>query len=188
MEKIKVENIKDINLKGKVIVFPTDTVYGLGAMINDKEGIDKIYQIKQRNYSKPLSILVSNKDVSPYIYDNKKVVDLIDKYWPGALTIIAKKKDIVSDYITSGLNTVGLRMPNNEISLKIINHFGPLATTSVNISGDEPLNDINEIEEYFGDVVDYIVIDKTKFSKVSSTVVQCVDDGYKVIRNGDIKL
>ena len=95
----------------------------------------------------------------------------MDKYWPGALTLIFKKSNLISDKVTSNFDTVGLRMPNSNIALQILNHFGLMATTSVNISGSAPLNNIEDIKKYFSDEIDYLVIDEEKTSNVSSRTV-----------------
>ena len=112
----------------------------------------------------------------------------MDKYWPGALTLIFKKSNIISDKVTSGFDTVGLRMPNSNIALQLLNHFGLMATTSVNISGTEPLNNIEDIIKYFKDEIDYLVIDQEKTSNVSSTVIDVTSNNYRILRQGDIKL
>ena len=112
--------------------------------------------------------------------------EIMDKYWPGALTIIFKKSNIISDKVTSGFNTVGLRMPNSKIALQILNKFGLMATTSVNLSGSSPLNNIDDIINNFSDEIDYLVIDKQETSNVSSTVIDVSNGKYKILRQGDI--
>ena len=178
-----------LDLKSKVIAFPTDTVYGVGALIGDIDAISKIYELKKRDYSKPLAILVDEKDVSKYAYNFEgKVKEIAYKYWPGALTIILKKKEIISDFVTSNLDTVGLRMPNSNIALKLTSQFGPLATTSVNISGSSPINNKDEIIKYFKDYIDYIIKEEEPSSNKSSSVIRVLDNGeIEVLRKGDIE-
>ncbi len=189
MEKILVKDIDKIDLKGKVIVFPTDTVYGLGCQIDDIDAIKKIYEIKNRDYSKPLAVLAPNNDIGKYVENvNKKAKDLMEKYWPGALTIIFNKSDIVSDLVTANLKSIGIRVPNNEIALQILNRFGLMCTTSINISGMPPLNNINDIIKYFEDKIDYLVIDACTLSKNSSTVVDARSNDLIILRSGDIKI
>lgn len=178
------------DLEHKVIAFPTDTVFGVGALIDDEIAIDKIFELKHRDYSKPLAILAASvEDILPYINDvSEEVLDLMNKYWPGALTIIFNKKDTVSSKITSGFKTIAFRIPNCKISLDILKQTGPLATTSVNISGEKPLNTFNEIEEYFGKKIDYIVSENVLSSNVSSTIIDVTSNDIKVIRQGEIKI
>ena len=182
---LKLQVNKDI--KGKVICFPTDTVYGVGASIEDNEAINKIYNLKHRDKSKPLAVLTGSKNIEKYVLEiSNEAKDLIDKYWPGALTIIFKKSNIISNKVTCNLDTIGLRMPNSQIALSILNHFGLMATTSVNISGSTPLNDIEEIKKHFGNEIDYLVIDKEETSNVSSTIIDASSSNLKVLRQGDI--
>lgn len=184
MEKITLIDLCKLSkedLIGKIIVFPTDTVYGVGSLYLDEVGREKIYQMKKRDYGKPLPILVGN------INDAKKIANItsdMDKYtslWPGALTIVFKSINKMYPH-----DTIAIRIPNSKISIDILNHFGPMEVTSVNISGEKELNDIKEIEEEFKDIIDYLVIDKASFSKTPSTIISLVND-FKVLREGNIK-
>jgi len=112
----------------------------------------------------------------------------MEKYWPGALTIIFKKSVLIPDLATSNKDTVGFRMPNSKIALSILEKFGIMTTTSINISGSAPLNDPDSIEKEFREKLDYLVIEKETLSSVSSTVVDATSDELKILRQGDIKL
>ena len=190
MEEISIKDIDKINLKGKVIAFPTDTVYGVGALIDDLDAIHKIYELKHRDYHKPLAILIGSFDIDKYVLNNNGLAkEITNKYWPGALTVIYKKKDTINDLISANLDTVGLRMPNSKIALTLLKHFGPLATTSVNISGSTPLNNKKDIIENFDGLIDYIISEEEGSSNVSSSVIEVKEDGkINVIRAGEIKL
>lgn len=178
------------DLKGKIIAFPTDTVFGVGALLDDEIAIEKIFELKHRDYSKPLAILAASiDDIFPYVKDvSNEVIELMKKYWPGALTIIFNKQENVSSKITSGFNTIAFRIPNCDISLNILKQTGPLATTSVNISGEKPLTNYQEINEHFGDKIDYIVLENVASSNVSSTIIDVTTNIIKVIRQGEIKI
>ena len=186
--------IKDLNqltkedMIGKIICFPTDTVYGVGCLLGDEIALDKIYDLKNRDLSKPLAILVPNSEsIKPYVEDYSNTAKtLMDKYWPGALTIIFNKKDGICDAFTRGLPTIGFRMPKSNVALAVLNKFGPLATTSVNISNQPPINSLEEILKYFGDKIDFIIEDKEIISLVSSTIVDATKDEIVVLRQGDI--
>lgn len=170
----------------KVIIFPTDTVYGIGTPIFDVEGIKRIYSIKNRPLDKPLACLCSNvKQIEDIAYLNDKARVLVDKFLPGSLTIILKCKKEVYDKI--GYETIGVRIPNNEIALNILNNNGPMLTTSVNDSGEAPLNEYDIIYDKYNGLVDYIYNTNTISSNVSSTVVMCIDDEIKLLREGEIK-
>lgn len=164
---------------GKIIVFPTDTVYGVGCLYLDNIGLDKIYQMKKRDYGKPLPVLCSSREMVASIgLVNANILPYMDK-WPGALTIIFDKKD--------GNGTIALRIPDSDIAQTIINYLGPLSTTSVNYSGEKEINNVEEIANDFSEFVDYIVIDKAKLSKRPSTIVSCLNGDVKILREGDIK-
>lgn len=177
-------------IKNKIIAFPTDTVFGVGALIDDLEAIDKIYELKHRDYSKPLAILASSiDDIIPYVKEvTEDIKEIMNKYWPGALTIIFNKNENVSDKITAGFKTIAFRIPNCKISLDILKQTGPLATTSVNISGNTPLNDYQEINKYFGDNIDFIVSENVSSSNISSTIIDVTSNEIKIIRQGQIKI
>ena len=187
MDVITLQELLEKDIKGKVICFPTDTVYGVGALIEDREAINKIYNLKHRDKSKPLAVLTGTNNIDKYVLEiNNKARQLMNTYWPGALTLIFKKSNIISDEVTSGFDTVGLRMPNSKIALSILNKFGLMATTSVNISGSNPLNNIEDIQKYFSNEIDYLVMDKEQTSNVSSTVVDVSSSNIKVLRQGHI--
>ncbi len=187
MDLVTLNQLLTKNLKGKVVCFPTDTVYGVGTLIEDEDGIDKIYHLKHRDHSKPLAVLTGTINIEKYVLEvNAQAKELMKKYWPGALTLIFKKNNNVNDKVTSNLNTIGLRMPNSKIALAILNHFGLMATTSVNISGSEPLNSVDEIQKYFSSEIDYLVVDQEEMSNVSSTVVDVTTANPIVLRQGKI--
>lgn len=176
-------------LSGKVLCFVTDTVWGVGVMVDDNilEGLNKIYQMKKRDSNKPLAVLVDDIDqFNQHVEINEEVEKLFSK-WPGALTLIFSKKDHYFDLVTN-TNTIGIRIPNCPITLEILKHIGPTATTSVNISSTEPLNDPMLISEYFSEYIDYLVVDQFPLSKKSSTVVDVSNGNIKILRVGDIKI
>lgn len=174
---------------GKLIAFATDTVFGVGAMYDDHflTAQTKIFQMKQRDASKPLAVLVSSfEQISPHVVLNEKINDLT-KYWPGALTIIFKTNDDYFDKIAHN-GSIGIRIPNCASAQAILNHLGVMATTSINKSGEAPLNDISLIEEHFASFIDYLVIDEYASSGKSSTVVDARTLPYQIIRLGEIKI
>ncbi|MBP6904219.1 MAG: threonylcarbamoyl-AMP synthase [Bacilli bacterium] len=191
MEKVTLKELLCLekeDLKGKLICFPTDTVYGVAAIASDIEAVEKIYAMKKRSERKPLALLCSSiKQVEEYVENiDEAVLFLMKKYWPGALTIIFNKKPGVGDHLAK--ETIAFRMPNSKIALAIINHFSIMATTSVNISGEVEINDIEEIAEKFGDWIDYIVTDEAYISNVPSTVLDATGKSLNIVREGNIKV
>ena len=183
MEKISINDLNKISksdLKGKVIVFHTDTVYGIGALLDDEEGIEKIYKIKHRDERKILPVLCADlEQVQSIAIMNEKAME-ISTHWPGALTMILKMNDFDA--------TVACRIPNSDIARSVLKHFGPLRTTSVNISGEKELNSVEEIISVFGNEIDYIVIEEDAVSAIPSTIVDLTQKEMKILRIGSIKL
>ena len=182
---IEVKELLKIDLKDEVIVFETDTVYGIGCLIDSEIGIKRIYDIKKREDKKPLAVLCANNEqVEKLVKDFESCRYLADKYWPGALTLIFNKTNIISDSITSGFNTVGVRIPNDKIALEILEKYGPMAVTSLNISTEPAVLKFEDTLE-FENSVDYVVKGKD-LSSISSTVYDCVNN--VVLRQGEIEI
>ena len=179
--------VKFLN-EGKIGITPTDTVYGIMGDATNEEVIKKVYKVKKRDYSKPLLILVSNiKMLEEYVnISNDLERTIIEKFWPGKLTIIMKKKNNLSNLITGGSDTIGVRMPDNKDLIKIIELFGkPIISTSANISGSETIEDVSEIEEELKDNVDFIV-DGGRCIARSSTIISILDNKINILRNGEL--
>ena len=178
------EFLKEEILNGKIIICGTDTLYGISANALDENAVKKVYEIKRRDFSKPLSICVKDKeDIEKYAYVNDLAKKIIDKFLPGALTIILKKKPIIPDVVAK--DYIGIRIPDEEIirELSVV----PLTTTSANISGKESPTSIDEIDREVLEKVDYVVdIGKCKHSK-PSTIIKIEDDDIILIREGVIR-
>lgn len=188
----ELNKIKEILDNDGVIIFPTDTVYGIACNCFSEKAIKKIFDIKKRPENKPINVLSNNLDkiklVSKNINEKEKF--LIDKYMPGALTIILDKNEKVSDILTAGLDTIGVRIPKNNISLRILENVSyPLATTSANISGDSAGIKITDFLKEFDGVVDAIIDGGETDLKVASTIVRVESDNkLKIIREGTLKI
>lgn len=199
----KVAIIKDINTDirfieeaGKVIrnggtvAFPTETVYGLGANALDDEAVKKIFIAKGRPQDNPLIIHVSTKEISGLVKDVPEVAQkIIDKFWPGPLTVILEKKDIIPNVTSANLNTIGIRMPNSEIALKLIELAErPIAAPSANISGRPSPTEVERCVEDLNGRVDYIIGGESSDIGVESTIVDCTVNPPLVLRPGGITL
>lgn len=170
-----------------VIIFPTDTVYGIGTKIFDLEGINKIYEIKKRPKEKPLACLCASLDqIKSIAILNDDAEKLINAFLPGPLTLILKSKDEVKEKI--GYETIGVRIPNYKLALDILKENGPMLTTSVNESGSNPINEYEDILVKYGKCVDEIYKSNEKSSALASTVVLMTTDSFKILREGEITL
>lgn len=183
--EILVKEILKKDLKDEVLIFETDTVYGIGCLISSEKGVRRIYDIKERDGQKPLAVLCANiEQVKSVVNEFSLGIEYGEKYWPGALTLVLPKKDIVGDFITSGFKTVGVRIPNDEIALQILEKFGPMAVTSLNLSTEPAILKYSDAYMYLDDV-DYVVEGKD-LDSISSTVYDCINK--KTLRKGDIKI
>ena len=179
--------------EGNLIIYPTDTVYGVGGIIESDESIAKIYKAKERSFKSPLIVLVS--DVSKiekiaYIEEKnrEKIEKLIKEFWPGGLTIILNKKDNVPDIMVSGGKTVGVRMPNLDTALKIIEAAGGLLpTTSANISGETTPRSYDELSEEFKERVE-ILVDGGRCPIGNASTIIDMSDKPKILRTGAISI
>lgn len=178
--------------KGKIIIYPTDTVYGVGGIITNEETIKNIYKAKDRSFSSPLIALISSADKIEEIAvinekNREKINKLIQVFWPGGLTIILESKKIVPPIMISNGKTVGVRMPDHETALKIIESAGGiLPTTSANISGEAAPRSYEELDEKFKCRVD-ITVDGGKCPiGTASTIIDMSSENIKILREGAI--
>lgn len=180
---LKQDNYLNYDLSNKVIVFPTDTVYGLGCLYQDKESISRIYDIKGRDYSKPMVILCADlSQVYSLIRKGQEIPKRIMKHWPGKLTIIFFKNENIYDIITSGKETVGIRIPGNKISLELLRKYGPMVVTSLNYSNQPAITKFEDVLKFESEV-DYIV-EGGDLDSFPSTVYDLINN--KVLRQGEV--
>ena len=205
MSYIKIEKNSDVGenkwqvladeiKSGKLIIYPTDTVYGLGAIISNKQSINNVYQAKSRSFSSPLIALLSSVDkVDEVAKVTEKERELLQKlgeaFWPGALTVILKAREHIPSIMISGGDTIGVRIPNLDLSIKIIELAGGvLATTSANISGEKAVTDIKDMSEVLLSEVDGIITDNSILTGVPSTIIKYVEGEIEILREGNINI
>lgn len=185
----KLKEPAELIRNGGIVVFPTETVYGIGANALNENAIKKLYDIKKRPLNKPISLLVNSIDMIEQVAKDitKLEYALIKTFFPGPLTIILKKKNIVPNIVTANQDTVGIRMPANEIALKLIGYVGsPIATPSANISGKPSGINLKDIMEDFDGKVDCFIDDGPSKIGLASTIVQVVDGVPHILRQGSI--
>ncbi len=178
MEHIKVA--AQALLSGKIVAFPTETVYGLGVRADNDIARDNLYCVKQRPGDKKLSILITSPDdMTKYVKQIPPIAEkLVSSFWPGPLTIIM----VLDDY-----STVGLRNPDHHITRDLINAVEiPIASTSANVSGKAPAIDAQQVMTYFSDKIDIVLDGGRVESGVPSTIVKICDNTYDIIRHGVI--
>ncbi len=175
--------------QGKLVLFPTETVYGIGANALNVQAVKDIFIAKGRAQDNPLIVHIANIEMLKELVQNVGEIEekLIKNFWPGPLTIIFEKKPIIPDVITGGLNTVAIRMPSNEIARKLIEYSNlPIAAPSANVSGKPSGTIVEDIIDELDGKVDY-VIDAGKVDiGLESTVVRVVDNIVHILRPGKI--
>ena len=186
------KRINEILNNDGVIAFVTDTVWGLGCLPTSQKAVQKIYDIKHREAKKPL-ILMSDDIYPLFDYVKQPIIKqaqrLIKDHFPGALTLVVEKSENTPDYITSGMSTVGIRVPDNETFANICKNIDGrvLATTSANISGEPPALTYEEALSYIGEKADMVIPDYGYVAKgKASTVVGFNDDKVVVYRQGEV--
>ncbi len=178
------ENIKvaaDAMISGKIVAFPTETVYGLGVCSDNNTAIANLYSLKQRSKDKKLSILLANpEEVTKYVKQIPLIAEkLIRTFWPGPLTIILELDDN---------STIGLRNPDNRVIRDLINAVEiPIASTSANISGRAPAIDAQQVVTNFSDKIDIVLDGGPAVAGNPSTIVKICDGTLEIIRHGVIE-
>ncbi|MFX1552358.1 MAG: L-threonylcarbamoyladenylate synthase [Promethearchaeota archaeon] len=189
--KIVVENI----IEGKIIAFPTDSVYGIGGDPQNLDVINRIYDIKFRDRSKGLLLLLSDYEEATRIAEfNDIAKKLANQYWPGQLTLILKKKEpsFIPPEVTAFQDTIGLRVPKNEIILKILQllksegHFGGIIGTSANYTGEPPSISGEEVTKKIISPIDLIIDGGKSKSKLPTTIIDCSSQKIDFLRIGEI--
>lgn len=184
------ETAEDIK-KGKIFVFPTETVYGIGTNAYNEESCKKIYEIKKRPEWKPLIVLISDELMLNNLVKDIGEIEkkLMDKFWPGPLTIIFQRKESakISEYVSTGLDTIGVRMTEGKIVRKIIQKANvPIVAPSANLSGQTDGSRVEDIIKEIGNQIDGMIDVGDITNPLPSTLVQVFDNKIKILREGKI--
>lgn len=178
--------------RGGVLIYPTETSYGLGAAALNPEAVEKVYRIKGRDCRKPLSIMVNGLAMAEkYVSITVVAKEIFSRLLPGPLTLVLRKKGNVSDILTGGAPTLGLRYPDYPPVQQILNKFGlPFTATSLNPSGDLSLYDVSGLATKFGSVplslIDLVIDAGTLPPRPPSTVLDLTVDPPKILREGSV--
>ncbi|MGZ7160689.1 MAG: L-threonylcarbamoyladenylate synthase [Methanobacterium sp.] len=178
--KIAVKALKE----GKTVLYPTDTVYGIGTNIFNLEAVEKIYKIKKRPLNKPISVCVSSiNDLHKIAYLNKDMEKKLEHIFPGPFTVILKKKNIVPPILTAGSEKIGIRIPDSKICMELSSEF-PITTTSANISGKTVAESVEGVLEQLEDGIDLILDAGICRHRIHSTVIDMTVSPPQILRKG----
>ena len=184
MENDIINTLKD----GKLVIMPTDTIYGIIGDATNEDVINKVYEVKERPHDKPLLILVSNFSMLHELVTEipKETEKIINKFWPGPLTILFKKSSKVSDALTANSSLVAIRMPNDKRLLNIMNHLNrPLISTSANISSHDAITNPNQLEEKMKEKID-LIVDEGTVNNEASTLITIINGKIEILREGSL--
>lgn len=183
-----IENAAKFIRDGNVVAFPTETVYGLGANALNPLAVARVFEAKERPSFDPLIVHIADSETIKVLSntDDDRVKKLAEKFWPGPLTIVLPKSEIVSDLVTSGLPTVGIRMPDNDIALALIRAAAcPIAAPSANKFGRLSPTSADHVRKQLPDIPCILNGGPTKVG-IESTVIRLHDDGFEILRHGSI--
>lgn len=185
-----IEEAAEVIKNGGLVAFPTETVYGLGANALNPQSVKKIFEAKGRPQDNPLIVHIADYDLQGYAKEVPDIVNkLINRFWPGPLTIILEKQDIIPDETSGGLSSIGLRMPNNNIALALIKKAGlPIAAPSANLSGKPSPTEVQRCIEDLDGRVDFIIGGSESEIGVESTVLDCTSYPPCILRPGAVTL
>jgi L-threonylcarbamoyladenylate synthase len=190
MKFLSVDEAVEALKAGELVVVPTETVYGLAADGLNNEAVMRLYEVKERPQGKPIMLQVADLEMLKSIVEfiPETALRLIKKYWPGPVSLILSKRPEVSSILSAGGKTIGIRMPDQPLTLEIIRKFGkPIAVPSANLSGRESPKTVAEVESQLGSLTIAGIVDggESKFG-IESTIVDCHNDQIKILREGAI--
>ncbi len=189
IDENKLEEIAKEIKNGKLCLFPTETVYGIGTNGLDEKAVEKIYKVKNRNRNNPINLLVSDFAMIEKITQNILPLEykLMEAFFPGPFTIILNKKDIVPNIVAANSDFVGIRMPNGIIAKKLVELAGvPIAAPSANISGCLSGTNLNDIIDEFSESIDFAIDGGESKIGMESTIVRVVNNVPHILRPGSI--
>lgn len=172
----------------EVVAFPTDTVYGIACSPQYLDAIEKMKWVKGRDAEKPFPLMVCSKQqIEEIAWVTPWASAVIEKFMPGALTIILKKKDCIPDEVTNGKDTIAIRMPDDEVVLSLLTQVGPLLVTSANLSGQPAGHTSEEVLAQLEGRISTILVGKSG-REAASTIVDCTQEELRILREGPITM
>ncbi|MBI4684730.1 MAG: threonylcarbamoyl-AMP synthase [Nitrospirae bacterium] len=196
--KVTKDNLTDILKKaigilnkGGIIAYPTETFYGIGARFDIENALKRIYELKKRPEEKPMPLIIGDRKMLLMISVpiNNTVSALMDKFWPGPLTLLLRAKKELSQYLTAGTANIAVRIPGESIALQLAIMMGfPITATSANLSGMPPAEDAETVLKYFGNTIDLIIDGGKTPGGFSSTIIDVTGEKIKIVREGAIPI
>lgn len=186
-DETSLQHAVEVLKSGGAVIFPTDTVFGLGVSVGHAASPQLLYDLKHRDASKPIAWLVgSPADLNEYGVDVPDLAhQLVDRHWPGPLTVVVRASHRVPKAFASAQGTIGLRMPNDPVARELIARVGfPLAATSANASGMPAAGSAAQIDPVLAAEVGCVVEGGLSASGVASTIVDCTGSEPRILRRG----
>ena len=183
------EDIINSFRRGDIIIFPTDTSFGIGCIISNTGSIKRLYKIKGRPKGKPSTILVSNIEMAREytILDNRALL-LVERFWPGPLTLVLSSGNLAPNFIKGEGGTLGIREPDHDLLKTIIDKVGePILGPSANFSGDNPPYNLSTIDKKLIGMVDYVIEEKCG-GQQNSTIIDLTNNKMSLVRKGPIDI
>ena len=189
IEKDRIEEIADLLREGKLVAFPTDTVFGLACIYDNEDAIQAMKIAKERPDSKPFPLMVGSKEqIGDIALVDNRCANIIERWMPGALTLVMKKKESVPAFVTNGEDTIAIRMADDEFVLRLINAVGkPLLVTSANISNQPSATCDSEALAQLDGRIEGVVIGNSLGAR-ASTIIDVTNKELVVLREGPISL
>lgn len=188
LEQVLAQTVEALE-RGCVIAYPTETFYGLGVKFDIEDSLKKLYDIKKRARDKAIPLIFGNRRLLPIVIKspNQKAMLLMEKFWPGPLTLILQAKKNISRYITTGTGRVAVRIPGKSFALSLAQRANFFITaTSANLSGMTPAQDAEAVVRYFGDKIDIVIDGGPTQGGLSSTIVDATEKEVRILREGAI--
>ncbi len=173
--------------KGAIGLLPSDTIYGLSCSVLNKTEVERIYELKGRDYDKPLIILLTGIEQAKELGLDPKELEPVRKYWPASLSVVAPAGADTPEFLHRGTKTLAVRIPNIPALRELMRKVGPLVSTSANVQGERPGNNVAEAKKVFGDKLDFYV-DGGQSSGQPSTLAEVKGGQLKVLRQGSFRL
>lgn len=178
---------KELQLPAHVVVMATDTVYGLIARAQDPLAVARLYSLKDRQ-QKPGTLLAASIDQLVALGLKKRYLKAVENYWPGPVSVLIPTTDPALDYLTQGVPSLAVRIPDSAELITLLNLSGPLLSSSANLPGQPPAENIDQAKAYFNDQVDAYFNGGDLGGHSASTIIRIVDDAIEVIRQGAVDI